>query len=81
MDAIHLPGATDPQSVLAHLRAAALHPGRSSSTSAATWSPTARGEHLYLTLRDSKPATVRQDGLPWQALAAELQHRATCPPW
>ncbi|MFI5529888.1 hypothetical protein ACIA8O_15240 [Kitasatospora sp. NPDC051853] len=79
VDAIHLPGATDPQSVLAHLRAAALHPGPLLIHLGGHLVTDRRGEHLYLTLRDSKPATVRQDGLPWQALAAELQHRGDLP--
>ncbi|MFJ9517295.1 hypothetical protein ACIRPK_03335 [Kitasatospora sp. NPDC101801] len=79
VDAVHLPGATDPQSVLAHLRAAALHPGPLLLHLGGHLVTDRRGEHLYLTLRDSKPATVRQDGLPWQALAAELQHRGDLP--
>ncbi|MER5866334.1 hypothetical protein [Kitasatospora sp. NPDC002040] len=79
VDAVHLPGATDPQSVLAHLRAAALHPGPLLIHLGGHLVTDRRGEHLYLTLRDSKPATVRQDGLPWQALAAELQHRGELP--
>lgn len=79
VDAIHLPGATDPQSVLAHLRAAALHPGPLLIHLGGHLVTDRRGEHLYLTLRDSKPATVRQDGLPWQALGAELQHRGELP--
>ncbi|MFJ8042046.1 hypothetical protein ACIRBX_16245 [Kitasatospora sp. NPDC096147] len=79
VDAVHLPGATDPQGVLAHLRAAALHPGPLLIHLGGHLVTDRRGEHLYLTLRDSKPGTVRQDGLPWQALAAELQHRGGLP--
>ncbi|TWE20730.1 hypothetical protein [Kitasatospora atroaurantiaca] len=75
VDAVHLPGAADPQSVLAHLRAAARHPGPLLVHLGGHLVADRRGGHLYLTLRDSKAGTVRQDGLPWQAIAAELRHR------
>ncbi|AUG81088.1 hypothetical protein CFP65_6432 [Kitasatospora sp. MMS16-BH015] len=79
VDAVHLPGAADPQSVLAHLRAASRHVGPLVVHLGGHLVADRRGEHLYLTLRDSKPGTVRQDGLPWQAIADELRHRS--PEW
>ncbi|MGA5821894.1 hypothetical protein ACPC54_29010 [Kitasatospora sp. NPDC094028] len=70
VDAVHLPGAVDPQTVLAHLRAAALHPGPLLVHLGGHVIADKRGGQLQLTLRDAK-----QDGLPWQAIAAELSHR------
>ncbi|WP_369182540.1 hypothetical protein [Streptomyces sp. Y1] len=70
VDAVHLPGAVDPQTVLAHLRAAALHPGPLLVHLGGHVIADKRGGQLQLTLRDA-----RQDGLPWQAIAAELSHR------
>ncbi|MDH6125340.1 tetratricopeptide repeat protein [Kitasatospora sp. GP82] len=75
VDAVHLPGAADPQSVLAHLRAAARHAGPLLVHLGGHLIADRRGGQLYLTLRDTKPGTVRQDGLPWSAVAAELRHR------
>ncbi|MER7751691.1 hypothetical protein [Kitasatospora sp. NPDC097643] len=70
VDAVHLPGASDPQTVLAHLRAAARHPGPLLVHLGGHVVADKRGGQLQLTLRDAK-----QDGLPWQAIAAELGHR------
>ncbi|MBO1415195.1 hypothetical protein [Streptomyces sp. FH025] len=70
VDAVHLPGASDPHTVLAHLRAASLHPGPLLVHLGGHVVADKRGGQLQLTLRDSK-----QDGLPWQAIAAELSHR------
>ncbi|MFD5464123.1 hypothetical protein ACFWIQ_15070 [Kitasatospora sp. NPDC127059] len=70
VDAVHLPGASDPHTVLAHLRAASRHPGPLLVHLGGHVVADKRGGQLQLTLRDS-----RQDGLPWQALAAELSHR------
>ncbi|WP_156178467.1 hypothetical protein [Saccharothrix sp. ST-888] len=75
VDAVHLPGASDPQSVLAHLRAAARHAGPLLVHLGGHLIADRRGGQLYLTLRDSKAGTIRQDGLPWSAVAAELRHR------
>ncbi|MQS15186.1 hypothetical protein F7Q99_23695 [Streptomyces kaniharaensis] len=75
VDAVHLPGASDPQTVLAHLRAAARHPGPLLVHLGGHLLADKRGGQLHLTLRDSKPGSIRQDGLPWQAVAAELSHR------
>ncbi|MGE7435443.1 hypothetical protein [Kitasatospora sp. NPDC001175] len=75
VDAVHLPGASDPQSVLAHLRAAARHAGPLIIHLGGHLIADRRGGQLYLTLRDSKAGSIRQDGLPWSAVAAELQHR------
>ncbi|MFE4605709.1 hypothetical protein ACFRKE_33125, partial [Kitasatospora indigofera] len=75
VDAVHLPGANDPQTVLAHLRAASRHPGPLLVHLGGHLVADKRGGQLYLTLRDSKPGSVRQDGLSWQAIAGELQHR------
>ncbi|WP_354643315.1 hypothetical protein [Kitasatospora camelliae] len=71
VDAVHLPGATDPQTVLAHLRAAARHPGPLLIHVGGHLFADRRGGQIFLTLRDSKPA----DSLPWQALANELSQR------
>ena len=76
VDAVHLPGANDPQTVLAHLRAASRHPGPLLVHFGGHLVGDRRDGQLYLTLRDSKPGTVRQDGLSWQAVVAELQHRS-----
>ncbi|MFH9348701.1 hypothetical protein [Kitasatospora sp. NPDC017646] len=70
VDAVHLPGASDPHTVLAHLRAASRHPGPLLVHLGGHVVADKRGGQLQLTLRDSK-----QDGLPWQAIAAELSHR------
>ncbi|MFB7666643.1 hypothetical protein ACFC1R_22280 [Kitasatospora sp. NPDC056138] len=75
VDAVHLPGASDPQSVLAHLRAAARHAGPLLVHLGGHLIADRRGGQVYLTLRDSKAGTIRQDGLPWSAVAAELRHR------
>ncbi|GAA2148445.1 hypothetical protein GCM10009760_40530 [Kitasatospora kazusensis] len=75
VDAVHLPGATDPQSVLAHLRAAARHPGPLLIHLGGHLVTDRRAEYLYLTLRDTKGGSLRQDALPWQAVAEELRHR------
>ncbi|MFD7902296.1 hypothetical protein ACFV4G_08620 [Kitasatospora sp. NPDC059747] len=75
VDAVHLPGASDPHTVLAHLRAAARHPGPLLVHLGGHLVADKRGGQLHLTLRDSKAASIRQDGLPWQAIAAELSHR------
>ncbi|MFD4655442.1 hypothetical protein ACFWP2_07365 [Kitasatospora sp. NPDC058444] len=70
VDAVHLPGAGDPHTVLAHLRAASRHPGPLLIHLGGHIVADKRGGQLQLTLRDAK-----QDGLPWQAVAAELSHR------
>ncbi|MFF4814008.1 hypothetical protein ACFY2K_05430 [Kitasatospora sp. NPDC001309] len=70
VDAVHLPGASDPHTVLAHLRAASRHPGPLLVHLGGHVVADKRGGQLQLTLRDA-----RQDGLPWQAIAAELSHR------
>ncbi|MBD0672108.1 hypothetical protein BU198_15690, partial [Streptomyces sp. CBMA156] len=70
VDAVHLPGAGDPHTVLAHLRAASRHPGPLLIHLGGHVVADKRGGQLQLTLRDA-----RQDGLPWQAVAAELSHR------
>ncbi|MFE4516451.1 hypothetical protein ACFRMQ_19930 [Kitasatospora sp. NPDC056783] len=70
VDAVHLPGAGDPHTVLAHLRAASRHPGPLLVHLGGHVVGDKRGGQLQLTLRDAK-----QDGLPWQAIAAELSHR------
>ncbi|WP_406207145.1 hypothetical protein OH807_34230 [Kitasatospora sp. NBC_01560] len=75
VDAVHLPGASDPHTVLAHLRAAARHPGPLLVHLGGHLLADKRGGQLHLTLRDSKPGSVRQDGLAWQAVAGELRHR------
>ncbi|MEW1909141.1 hypothetical protein AB0442_11845 [Kitasatospora sp. NPDC085895] len=71
VDAVHLPGAGDPQTVLAHLRAASRHPGPLLVHIGGHLVTDRRGEQLFLTLRDARS----HDTLPWQAVAAELQHR------
>ncbi|MFF2042068.1 hypothetical protein ACFVVX_16700 [Kitasatospora sp. NPDC058170] len=75
VDAVHLPGASDPHTVLAHLRAAARHPGPLLVHFGGHLVADKRSGQLHLTLRDSKPGSIRQDGLPWQSVAAELRHR------
>ncbi len=75
VDAVHLPSASDPHTVVAHLRAAARHPGPLLLHLGGHLVLDKRGGGLHLTLRDSKPGTVRQDGLAWQAVAAELRSR------
>ncbi|MEU3566010.1 hypothetical protein [Kitasatospora sp. NPDC006786] len=70
VDAVHLPGAGDPHTVLAHLRAASRHPGPLLVHLGGHIVADKRGGQLQLTLRDAK-----QDGLPWQSVAAELSHR------
>ncbi|MFF4649270.1 hypothetical protein [Streptomyces sp. NPDC001380] len=75
VDAVHLPSATDPQTVLAHLRSAARHPGPVLVHLAGHVLADRRGGRLHLALRDTRPATVRHDGLPWQWIAAELRTR------
>ncbi|MCU7821743.1 hypothetical protein [Kitasatospora sp. DSM 101779] len=71
VDAVHLPGAGDPQTVLAHLRAAARHPGPLLVHIGGHLVTDRRGEQLFLTLRDARS----HDTLPWHAVATELQHR------
>nr|WP_179419312.1 hypothetical protein [Streptomyces sp. TLI_235] len=71
VDAVHLPGAGDPQTVLAHLRAAARHPGPLLVHIGGHLVTDRRGEQLFLTLRDTRS----HDTLPWQSVAAELRHR------
>ncbi|MFC5668440.1 hypothetical protein ACFP3U_36465 [Kitasatospora misakiensis] len=75
VDAVHLPGASDPHTVLAHLRAAARHPGPLLVHLGGHLLADKRGGQLHLTLRESKPGSIRQDGLAWQAIAGELRHR------
>ncbi|MFD9124013.1 hypothetical protein [Kitasatospora sp. NPDC059571] len=71
VDAVHLPGAGDPQTVLAHLRAAARHPGPLLVHLGGHLVTDRRAEQLFLTLRDTRS----HETLPWQAVAAELRHR------
>ncbi|MEV4555417.1 hypothetical protein AB0K51_00305 [Kitasatospora sp. NPDC049285] len=73
VDAVHLPGAADPQTVLAHLRAAARHPGPLLIHLGGHLITDRRGGQLYLSLREAKPA----DSLPWSAIATELRHRGS----
>ncbi|MFK0191308.1 hypothetical protein [Kitasatospora sp. NPDC090308] len=73
VDAVHLPGASDPQTVLAHLRAAARHPGPLLIHLGGHLITDRRGEQLYLSLRESKTS----ESLPWSAIATELRHRGT----
>ncbi|WP_282203448.1 hypothetical protein [Kitasatospora fiedleri] len=73
VDAVHLPGANDPQTVLAHLRAAARHPGPLLIHLGGHLITDRRGEQLYLSLRESKTS----ESLPWSAIATELRHRGT----
>ncbi|WP_327065780.1 hypothetical protein [Kitasatospora sp. NBC_01302] len=75
VDAVHLPAASDPQTVLAHLRAASRHPGPLLVHLGGHLVADKRGAGLYLTLRDSKTGTIRQDGLAWSAIASELRAR------
>ncbi|WP_431681784.1 hypothetical protein [Kitasatospora sp. KL5] len=71
VDAVHLPGAGDPQTVLAHLRAASRHPGPLLVHIGGHLVTDRRAEQLFLTLRDARS----HDTLPWQAVADELRHR------
>ncbi|GAA4872480.1 hypothetical protein [Kitasatospora terrestris] len=71
VDAVHLPGGAEPQTVLAHLRAAARHLGPVLIHLGGHLITDRRGGQLYLTLRDAKPS----ESLPWSALATELRHR------
>ncbi|QKW22856.1 hypothetical protein HUT16_30550 [Kitasatospora sp. NA04385] len=73
VDAVHLPGANDPQTVLAHLRAAARHPGPLLIHLGGHLITDRRGEQLYLSLRENKSS----ESLPWSAIATELRHRGT----
>ncbi|MEV7215282.1 hypothetical protein AB0O31_19565 [Kitasatospora cineracea] len=73
VDAVHLPGANDPQTVLAHLRAAARHPGPLLIHLGGHLVTDRRGEQLYLSLRENKTS----ESLPWSAVANELRHRGT----
>ncbi|MGF1428425.1 hypothetical protein [Kitasatospora sp. LaBMicrA B282] len=75
VDAVHLPAAADPQTVLAHLRAAARHPGPLLVHVGGQLVADKRGGGLHLTLRDSKAGTVRQDGVAWSAIVGELRAR------
>ncbi|PYC76737.1 hypothetical protein C7C46_21340 [Streptomyces tateyamensis] len=68
VDAVHLPTAGDPQTVLAHLRSAARHPGPLLVHLGGHLVADKRGGGLQLTLRD-------KDGLAWAAIAAELHGR------
>lgn len=71
VDAVHLPGAGDPQTVAAHLRAAARHPGPLLVHLGGHLVTDRRVEQLFLTLRDARGS----ESLPWQAVAEELRHR------
>ncbi|MGW4808444.1 hypothetical protein [Kitasatospora sp. NPDC004272] len=73
VDAVHLPGASDPQTVLAHLRAAARHPGPLLVHLGGHLITDRRGEQLYLSLREHKSS----ESLPWSAIATELRHRGS----
>ncbi|MEV7116863.1 hypothetical protein [Kitasatospora griseola] len=73
VDAVHLPGANDPQTVLAHLRAAARHPGPLLVHLGGHLVTDRRGDQMYLSLRENKAS----ESLPWSALATELRHRGT----
>ncbi|MFJ5229835.1 hypothetical protein ACIQBJ_07995 [Kitasatospora sp. NPDC088391] len=73
VDAVHLPGANDPQTVLAHLRAAARHPGPLLVHLGGHLITDRRGEQLFLSLRENKTS----ESLPWSAVANELRHRGT----
>ncbi|WP_099904890.1 hypothetical protein [Streptomyces sp. TLI_171] len=73
VDAVHLPGANDPQTVLAHLRAAARHPGPLLVHLGGHLITDRRGEQLFLSLRENKAS----ESLPWSAVATELRHRGT----
>ncbi|MFJ5921802.1 hypothetical protein ACIQF6_04235 [Kitasatospora sp. NPDC092948] len=73
VDAVHLPGANDPQTVLAHLRAAARHPGPLLIHLGGHLVTDRRGDQMYLSLRENKAS----ESLPWSAIATELRHRGT----
>ncbi|MGW4380189.1 hypothetical protein [Kitasatospora sp. NPDC004531] len=73
VDAVHLPGANDPQTVLAHLRAAARHPGPLLIHLGGHLVTDRRGDQMYLSLRENKAS----ESLPWSALATELRHRGS----
>lgn len=75
VDAVHLPAASDPQTVLAHLRAAARHPGPLLVHLGGQLVADKRGGGLHLTLRESKAATIRQEGVAWSAIVGELRTR------
>ncbi len=68
VDAVHLPAASDPQTVFTHLRAAARHPGPLLVHLGGHLVADKRGGGLQLTLRD-------KEGLAWAAVAAELRAR------
>ncbi|MCC9305608.1 hypothetical protein LN042_00500 [Kitasatospora sp. RB6PN24] len=75
VDAVHLPSAGDPQTVFAHLRAAARHPGPLLVHLGGHLVADKRGAGLQLTLRDAKTGTGRSDGLAWSAILGELRAR------
>ncbi|MFI9272680.1 hypothetical protein ACIGXM_18445 [Kitasatospora sp. NPDC052896] len=68
VDAVHLPSASDLETVLAHLRAAARHPGPLLLHLAGRLGVERPGGGLALMLRGS-------DGLAWRSVAEELRSR------
>ncbi|KNB52326.1 hypothetical protein [Streptomyces caatingaensis] len=76
-DVVQLPAMAGPQSVLVHLRDAATVPGP-----LLVWVtghlmvPARKGQEVHLALRESTPATVRYNGLPWEWLLRALREHA-----
>ncbi|MFI9723048.1 hypothetical protein ACIHFE_25910 [Streptomyces sp. NPDC052396] len=73
VDVVQLPAMAGPQSVLSYLRHAAAVPGPLLVwVTGQLMVPSRRGRELHLALRESGPATVRYNGLPWQWLLDAL---------
>jgi hypothetical protein len=79
VDSVHLPTATDPYTVLTHIRAAARHPGPLLVHLGGHLVTDRRTGRLNLALRDTRPSALRADALPWSDVAAQL--RARPPEW
>jgi hypothetical protein len=75
VDSVHLPSASDPQTVLAHLRAAARHPGPLLIHLGGHLLAERRTGLLHVALRDTRPSALRTDALPWNAVAEQLRMR------
>lgn len=75
VDSVHLPSASDPQTVLAHLRAAARHPGPLLIHLGGHLLAERRTGLLHVALRDTRPSALRTDALPWNAVAEQLRTR------
>ncbi|MEV5506743.1 hypothetical protein [Streptomyces orinoci] len=73
VDVVQLPAMAGPQSVLAYLRDAATVPGPLLVwVTGQLMVPSRRGGQLHLALRESTPATVRHNGLPWEWLLGAM---------